>query len=110
VTHHNAEREDIRWLVNTGLGVRFWTAPHQVADLYTNDVAVWIYASSVFDISEFYLLNSYSVIFFIPVDENVIGLDVYGTLITAKMVYTCLTYLCGQCFRRATPQARVVYL
>jgi hypothetical protein len=40
VTHYNAEKEDIKWLVNTGLGVRFWTAPHQVADMYTNDVAV----------------------------------------------------------------------
>lgn len=82
-THHNAEREDIGWLVNTGLGMRFWTAPHQVANLYANDVAVGIHTSSVFNISEFYLFNSYSVIFIAPVDENVIGLDIYGTLIAA---------------------------
>jgi len=66
--------------------MRFWTAPHQVANLYTNDVAVGIHISSIFDISKFYLLNRYSVTSLVPIDENIIGLDIYDLLIAAKMV------------------------
>ena len=86
-TYHNAEREDVRRFVHAGVGMRFWTAPHQVANLYTNDVAIGIHTSSIFDISEFYLLNRYCVIFLIPIDENVIGFDIYESLMAAKMVH-----------------------
>jgi hypothetical protein len=86
-TYHNAERENVGRFVDAGLGMRFWTAPHQVANLYTNDVAVGIHTSSIFDISKFYLLDKYSVISLVPIDENVIGFDIYDSLITAKTVH-----------------------
>jgi hypothetical protein len=87
-TYHNAKREDIGRFVDAGLGMRFWTTPHQVANLYTNDIAVGIHTSSIFNISEFYLLNIYAMISLVPINENVIGLDIYYSLIAAKMVYS----------------------
>lgn len=53
VTYHNAERKNVGRFVDASLGMRFWAAPNQVANLYTNDVAVGIHTSSIFDISEF---------------------------------------------------------
>ena len=91
VTYHNAEREDVGRLVDAGLGMRFWTTPHQVANLYTNDVAIGIYASSIFNISEFNLLNRYSVISLVPINENIIGLDICDSLIAVKLVYVLRT-------------------
>lgn len=113
-TYYNAERENVGRFVHAGLGMRFWTPPHQVANLYTNNVTVGIYTSSIFDISEFYLLNRYSVIVLIPIDENVIGFDICDALIATKMVHmledASLTYLCVQCFVCAKLQGRVAYL
>jgi hypothetical protein len=87
VTYNNAERENIGWLVDTGLGMRFRATPHQVSNLDTNDVAVGLHRHSVFDIGEFYLLNSYSVISAFPVDKNIVGFDVYSTLIAVEMIH-----------------------
>ncbi len=84
--HHNAKRNDVGWLVDAGLGMRFWT-PHQVAHLNTNDATVGIYTSSIFDISKFDLRCKYSVIPVLPIDENVVGLDIYNLLTAVKVVY-----------------------
>ena len=67
--------------------MRLWTAPHQVANLYTNYVAIGTHISSIFDISKLYLLKNYSVIPILPFDQNVVRLDVYSALIAANVVW-----------------------
>lgn len=87
-TYHNSERENVGRFVDASLGMRFWTAPHQVAHLNTNNVAVGIHTSSIFNISEFYFLDRNPTISLVPIQKNVIGFDIYDSLIAAKMVHT----------------------
>jgi hypothetical protein len=48
--------------------MRFRTAPHPVAHLFTNDVASRRYICSVLDISELDLLNNHSAMLLLPLD------------------------------------------
>jgi hypothetical protein len=68
VTYNDTEREDIGGLVNAALRMRFRTAPHPVAHLFTNDVASRRYICSVLDISELDLLNNHSAMLLLPLD------------------------------------------
>jgi hypothetical protein len=68
VAYNDTEREDIGVLVNAALRMRFRTARHPVAHLFTNDVAPRRYICSVLDISELDLLNNHSAMVLLQVD------------------------------------------
>jgi hypothetical protein len=67
-TYNDTEREDIGGFVNAALRMRFRTAPHPVAHLFTNDVASRRYICSVFNIGELDLLNNHSTLVLITLD------------------------------------------
>jgi hypothetical protein len=67
-TYGDTEREDIGGLVDAALRMRFRTAPHPVAHLFTNDIASRRYICSVFNISELDLLNDHFAMFLLTLD------------------------------------------
>lgn len=75
-TYNDTEREYIGGLVHAALRVCFRTAPHPVAHLFTDDVAVRRNICSVLNIGELHLLNNYSVMAALPLYQDIVRLDI----------------------------------
>jgi hypothetical protein len=91
-------------------GMRFGTAPPYVAKLTTREAHAGFQITSIFDIRKLNFLDNDAVRSIFPIDQNIVCLDVYVLLITAKMIHVCPAYLHGQSLGCAVPQAHEVYL
>ena len=78
-TYDDTEREYIRGFINGTLRMRFWTTPHPVPYLCTDNGTARGYMCSVFEISELYPLDNDSVMILLRFDQDIIRLDIWNT-------------------------------
>jgi hypothetical protein len=92
--------------------MRFWTTPHPVPYLCTDNGTARGYMCSVFEISELYPLDYDSIMILLRFDQDIIRLDIWNTSAhrLAAHAEKRLCYRCGQYSDRAVLQARAARL
>lgn len=73
----------------------FRTPPHPLSCLFFNHITSWRDISGVFKITELYSLNCDAIMVILPVDENIVRLNVYPETVAAHPSAKDVTYLYG---------------
>jgi hypothetical protein len=79
--------------------MRFRTTSHPVAHLFTGDITSRSHLSCVFNMGELYLPDGYSIIVILPLDQDIVRLDICGASATGQTVFErgSKDYRCEQC-------------